>query len=137
MSKCILRLTILRAVFLIMDDLMPIRFTNSGKWADKWFRNLSPYAKTLYWYLWDVCDIAGFWEIDFDHAAYHTKIPEDEIQGAFKGLCRGYIEVDGYIWIRRFLYHQRNLPLNNFTQCIFRKSVNKLHVFRQLKLSQA
>jgi hypothetical protein len=95
-----------------MDDIMPIRFTNSGKWSDKWFRNLSPYSKTLYWYLWDVCDIAGFWEIDLDHAAYHTKIPEDEIEGAFKGLARGFVRVDGHIWIRRFLYHQRNLPLN-------------------------
>lgn len=91
---------------------MPIRFTNSGKWADKWFRNLPPYSKTLYWYLWDVCDIAGFWEIDLDHATYHTKIPDDEIEGAFKGLDRGFIQADGYIWIRRFLYHQRNLPLN-------------------------
>lgn len=91
---------------------MAIRFTNSGKWSDKWFRDLSPCSKTLYWYLWDVCDIAGFWEIDLEHAAYNTKIPNSDIEGAFKGLSRGFIQSDGYIWIRRFLYHQRNLPLN-------------------------
>lgn len=91
---------------------MASRFTNSEKWADSWFRNLSPYSKTLYWYLWDACDIAGFWEIDLEHAVYHTKISEAEIKGAFKGLSRGYVKNNGFIWIRRFLYHQRNLPLN-------------------------
>lgn len=41
-----------------------IRFTETAKWSDKWFRRLSPMAKLLWGYITDNCDQAGV--IDFD-----------------------------------------------------------------------
>jgi len=92
--------------------LMASRFTQTEKWDDKWFRQLSPNAKVLYWYIWDKCDIAGFWEVDLEGAVFHTKIAEGSIRGAFEELMRGFDEAGGWIWIRKFCYHQNNLPLN-------------------------
>ena len=91
---------------------MASRFTQTEKWDDKWFRQLSPNAKVLYWYVWDKCNIAGFWEVDLEGALFHTKIPQRGIEGAYKELARGFLANGDYVWIRKFLYHQRNLPLN-------------------------
>lgn len=91
---------------------MTSRFTQTEKWDDIWFRPLSPNAKTLYWYIWDKCNIAGFWEVDLDGAVFHTKISKRSIEGAYKELSRGFETNGNYIWVRRFLYHQKNLPLN-------------------------
>ncbi|MCJ7483903.1 MAG: hypothetical protein MUO31_13170 [Thermodesulfovibrionales bacterium] len=91
---------------------MASRFTQTEKWDDKWFRQLSPNAKVLYWYIWDKCNIAGFWEVDLEGALFHTKIPQRGIEGAYKELARGFLANGDYVWIRKFLYHQRNLPLN-------------------------
>ena len=91
---------------------MASRYTQTEKWNDEWFRNLTPNAKVLYWYVWDKCDIAGFWKIDFDGAAFATKIPIDDMADAFTKIKRGVILAKGYLWVRRYLYHQKNLPLN-------------------------
>ena len=91
---------------------MTSRFTQTEKWDDKWFRQLSPNAKVLYWYIWDKCNIAGFWEIDLDGAAFHTKISTKSIGRVFEELARGFLAKGNYVWVRKFLYHQRNLPLN-------------------------
>ena len=90
---------------------MTRRFTQTEKWDDTWFRSLSPNAKVLYWYIWDKCNIAGFWEIDLEGAKFHTKISKRGIEGAFEELQRGFETNGSYIWLRRFLYHQKNLPL--------------------------
>lgn len=89
---------------------MTIRFTETGKWRDKWFRKLSPTEKLLFLWMIDNCDSAGFWEVDLELAAQETGATRPRIQGAFKGLARAYIQSGDYIWIWRFIVVQRNWP---------------------------
>lgn len=99
--------------FSLQGRNMPKRFTVTEKWNDPWFRTRSPDAKLLWGYLCDVCDIAGIWEIDLGRAAFDTGLSESRVQGAFKEVARGYERNGRYIWIRNFLKHQGNLPLNS------------------------
>ncbi len=41
------------------------RFTDTDKWRDPWFRNLSGYAKLLWSYLTENCDAIGLVSVDF------------------------------------------------------------------------
>lgn len=91
---------------------MAKRFTDTGKWGEKWFYGLSPYSKLLFNYLCDICDNAGFYEVNEERLAADTKIPTDQIQKCFAELSKSVLLVDGRIWIRNFVKHQKNLPLN-------------------------
>jgi len=91
---------------------MPKRFTITEKWEDRWFWSLKPNEKLLWNYLCDKCDLAGFWEVNIELAAVQTKITKRGIEGALKGLSRGYLESGKYLWLRNFIYHQGNYPLN-------------------------
>lgn len=91
---------------------MSKRLTESEKWNDVWFRNLPPHQKLIWVYCCDNCNLAGFLEVDLEKISFDTKLSTDEINGALKGLKRGLLESDGWIWIKNFLRHQRNLPLN-------------------------
>lgn len=93
---------------------MAYRFSNTDKWNDKWFYELKPLEKLLFIYLCDNCDIAGFIEVNIRR--WKTDIDTDErnLEGALKGLQRGlvYSESGDCIYIRNYLKHQKNLPLN-------------------------
>jgi hypothetical protein len=52
-----------------MDDALK-RFTDTGKWEDKWFRSLSPTAKLLWSWLLDHCDNAGVIDPDIMLATF-------------------------------------------------------------------
>lgn len=122
---------------------MSSRFTETEKWKDVWFRRLSIEAKVLFQYLCDNCDIAGFWEIDLDLASYFTGIPTEEnmplfkdktgksIEAAFKELARGYIGGNSHIFIRTFLVHQKNLPLNP-ENCAHRGIIQRINSHNSL-----
>lgn len=43
---------------------MARRMTDTGKWDDEWFMNLSSPAKLLWFYLCDSCDHAGIWKVN-------------------------------------------------------------------------
>jgi uncharacterized phage protein (TIGR02220 family) len=86
--------------------------TETNKWDDKWFRARSKEEKILFLYLTDKCDNAGFWEIDIPIASIRTGLTHEEIEGALKGLTRGLIAKGETVWLKNFLYHQKNLPLN-------------------------
>ena len=88
------------------------RFTETCKWDDPWFRGLTGVQKLVFLYVIDRCNNAGFWEIDEDSMAFHTKLKPELISGAWQGLGRGLIRVDGWVWVRRFLRHQKNETLN-------------------------
>lgn len=45
---------------------MAKRFIDSRMWTDKWFRNLKPSTKLFWIYLFNNCDNAGVWEVDFE-----------------------------------------------------------------------
>lgn len=88
------------------------RFSETDKWRDPWFRSLKPPQKLLFLFVIDNCNNAGFWEEDRDYACYCTGMNEEQYQGALKGLTRGLVAADGWLWIRKFLKHQRNADLN-------------------------
>jgi hypothetical protein len=100
-----------------------MRFTDEKKWSDKWFRSLPPCNKIVWIYLCDNCDIAGFYEIDYESIAFHTGLDVDESRSSIEALSRGYIGAktsDGsidYIWIKNFLKHQNNHLLNPNNNC--------------------
>lgn len=92
------------------------RFTETAKWDDPWFRALKGVEKLVFLYVTDRCNNAGFWEVDEDAMAFQTKLSPAHISGAWQGLNRGLIRCDGWVWVRRFLRHQKNEnlnPLNN------------------------
>lgn len=93
---------------------MAYRFTDTNKWGDSWFYKLKNLEKLLFIYLCDNCDIAGIIEVNERKWAFDLNAKETEIEAAIKGLSRGLIfSKDGdIIYLRNFLKHQKNLPLN-------------------------
>lgn len=93
---------------------MAYRFTNTEKWQDSWFSELKHIQMILFLYLCDNCDIAGFIEVNIKRWAADLSSSKEVIEGALKGLQRGllYSENCETIYIRNFLKHQKNLPLN-------------------------
>ena len=89
---------------------MPIKFTNTKKWDDVWFSELTMEGKVMFVYLCDMCDIAGFLEINERLIRFHTGI--EDVRGAITSLSKSVIYRDGYIWIMKYIKHQKNLPLN-------------------------
>ena len=108
---------------------MSSRFTATEKWKDSWFGDLPVESKLLFIYIVENCDIAGFWEINFKVASFETGIPRRiengfegmqpvlDIEGAFKPLASRFVIDEKYVWVRNFLYHQKNLPLNPENKC--------------------
>jgi len=96
-----------------------LRFTDEKKWSDKWFRSLAPCHKIVWIYICDSCDIAGFYEVDIESIAFHTKLSEEDSKGAIEGLSRGYLGAkdSDLIWIKNFLKHQNNNLLNPNNNC--------------------
>ena len=96
-----------------------MRFTDEKKWSDKWFRALPPCHKIVWIYICDNCDIAGFYEVDIESISFHTKLNEEDSQGAIKGLMRGYLGAkdSDLIWLKNFLKHQNNNILNSANNC--------------------
>ena len=90
---------------------MSKRSTETSKWEDQFFRRLSPTAKLLYWYMWDRCDIAGFWEIDFETAAFCIGEREDRLREAIKELSNRFLTDKKTLWLKTFLKHQKNANL--------------------------
>jgi hypothetical protein len=108
---------------------MSYRFTNTDKWCDSWFSNLKPLEKLLFNYLCDRCDCAGFIEVITKNWASDIGETEDNIKGALEGLARGFIysKDKDTIYLRTFLRHQKNLPLNE-------KNLAHLGILRKFEL---
>lgn len=56
---------------------MSKRFTDTEKWNDPWFRNMSNEHKLLWYYLCDNCDNAGIWKVDFGMAEFKIRCKYD------------------------------------------------------------
>jgi hypothetical protein len=93
---------------------MAYRFTNTEKWGDAWFANLKQIEMLLWLYLCDNCDIGGFIEINYKRWANDLNSNIKTIKGACKGLSARliYAKTNDCIYIKNFLKHQKNLPLN-------------------------
>lgn len=91
---------------------MAKRFTETNKWNDVWFSSLTPTQKFVFLYLIDVCDNAGFYELNYRRMEFDLGIDEEKIKGALKGLERGLEVANEILFIKNFLRHQNNLPLS-------------------------
>ena len=69
---------------------MGLRFTDTGKWSDPWFRKLPPWGKLLWIYACDHCDICGLLQVDHEvmRLQIGTDIPWDEVGASFDGHIR-------------------------------------------------
>lgn len=111
---------------------MAKRFTETNKWDDKWFRSLKPAEKLVFNFMCDKCDLAGFYEIDMDDMEFRIGHDESTLSGAIEGLNRGYLRVGDVVFLKNFLEHQKNLPLNpsnNAHKHIFHCINSKLNEF--------
>lgn len=90
------------------------RFTAPVKWNDEWFSNLKPIEKLVFLYLTDRCDNGGFFEINKRVDAFLIGISETEFIDNLKIIRKCYVaSKDGKkIWLKNYLRHQKNLPLN-------------------------
>jgi hypothetical protein len=93
---------------------MSYRITNTQKWEDLWFSNLSIHAKLLFFYFVENCDNAGFIEVNKKFMLFYLGFNEDELMGAGKELTKSYIKSkDGTrLWFKNFLKYQKKTPLN-------------------------
>ena len=93
---------------------MAYRYSDTLKWQDEWFVDLTTIEKLLFLYLYDNCDIAGFFELSYRKIAFDLGCKESEIKGALEGLNKGvFISDDGKcLLVKNFIKHQKNLPLN-------------------------
>lgn len=94
---------------------MSYRMSNTEKWKDLWFSNLSPHAKLLFFYFVENCDNAGFFEVNKKFMLFHTGFNEQELMDAGIELKKSYIKSkDGTkLWFKNFLKYQKKLPLNS------------------------
>jgi hypothetical protein len=62
------------------------RYIDTDIWTDKWFRDLKPEHKLLWFYIWTSCDYTGLWRVDFELAEFSTKNKYniDEVRQVFK-----------------------------------------------------
>ena len=51
---------------------MAKRFTDTEKWKDVWFEELSGEAKLMYFFFLDNCDCAGIWKGSFKQFKFFT-----------------------------------------------------------------
>ena len=61
---------------------MSYRMSNTEKWSDLWFSNLSPNAKLLFFYFVENCDNAGFFEVNKKFMLFHTGFNEQQLMEA-------------------------------------------------------
>jgi hypothetical protein len=89
--------------------------SNTEKWKDLWFSNLSPHGKLLFFYFVENCDNAGFFEVNKKFMLFHTGFTEKELMDAGTEIKKSYMKSkDGTrLWLRNFLKYQKKLPLNS------------------------
>ncbi|MDA7854920.1 hypothetical protein N9A68_04470 [Cyclobacteriaceae bacterium] len=89
------------------------RFTITEKWKSPLFRKLSPNVKCVYFYLWENCDGAGFYEIDTETISFYTQVPLAEIEPILESLKEQEITLsNGWLFILNYVEYQGNGNLN-------------------------
>lgn len=91
---------------------MSKKMTDPDKWRDPWFRKLGPNEKLVFVFLIDQCNHGGFYEVDTEYMEFCIGIDGDVILGAIQGLNSRCFMVDGWVWIKNYLRHQKNEILN-------------------------
>ncbi len=92
---------------------MAKRFTDSDKWKERYFRNFTTEYKLLWLYMWDDCNHAGIWNVDFDIAKARLKIDVNEKESIKQFGNEINVLLDGEKWfLPRFIDFQYGLSLD-------------------------
>ena len=112
---------------------MAYRYTDTNKWTDNWFCDLKATSKLLFLYLCDLCDLAGFMEINEKKIGFDLVLGKQEVERGLRDLDgRLLYSIDRkYIYIRNFIKHQKNLPLNQKNPA-HRGIIRRLEEMKQL-----
>ena len=93
-------------------NIMAKRFTDSEKWQDPWFSDLSASDKLLFLYLLDSCDHAGLWKINMKLASFQIGF-EYSLETVIKQLGnRIKVVNDDYLFVPKFINFQYPNGLN-------------------------
>ena len=87
-----------------------IKFTTPKKWDDVWFSELTMEGKVMFMYLCDMCDIAGFLEVNERITKLRTGI--QDVRGTIESLSKSVILKGDHVWVKQHIKHQKNLPIN-------------------------
>lgn len=81
---------------------MAKRFTDTEKWEDEWFTELSNDYKVIWFYLLDTCDNAGVWKRNIKKLNYlcNTNITEEDLLNVFGK--RIHVLTDDKWFIKKF-----------------------------------
>jgi len=100
---------------------MPKRFSDNDIWTkQRWFKDLAPLDKLVFFYIKDACDYAGFYEVDVQTLCEHTGLDSIDLQEFIKNVNKDYDPFSGkvikkerlkivdskYIWITGFVAFQ-------------------------------
>ena len=116
------------------------RYTITQRWNSPLFRNLSPFEKCVYSYLWDNCDLAGFYEIDHSTIEHYNKIPSNEVESILENLSKNEITIsNGWLFILDFIEYQGNgnlSPNNNAHKAIISSLTKNIIHFKECLRTQ-
>ena len=92
--------------------LIAKRFTNTDKWRDEWFIELSKDNKLIWNYLCDNCTNAGRWKKSFKHLNFccDVSLGESDMKDIFNGRV---IDCGTYFFMPKFLKFQYPKGLNS------------------------
>ena len=91
---------------------MAKRFTDTDKWKDEWYLELSKDNKLVWSYLCDNCTNAGRWKKSFKHLNFccDTSLSEKDIKEIFNSRI---VDCEAYFFIPKFLKFQYPKGLNS------------------------
>jgi hypothetical protein len=105
---------------------MAQRFTDTQKWEDEWFTEMSNDYKIIWIYLLDTCDNAGIWKqnIKLLNFSCGTNISLEKLAEIFKGRITK-IDTDKWI-INKFCVYQYGIDFLNSKNKAVLSAIKKL-----------
>lgn len=82
------------------------RFTETDKWRDSWFADLTTTEKLAYIYIMDTCDVAGVWDANIKLANFSLGVKVDWDALFVKMGKRAHKLTDGKLFLTRFVAFQ-------------------------------
>jgi len=129
---------------------MAKRFTDTQKWEDDWYMNLSNDFKLLYQYILDKCDAVGVWKPNRRLAEFHVGNEIDWNQFMLEMDDRLDTTKKGYWWLTKFVEFQYGTldegsgskPIQSYIKLLkkhevwedYRKGINSLKEKEKVKV---
>tara|TARA_R110000782_G_C14534468_1_gene382886 strand:+ start:39 stop:527 length:489 start_codon:yes stop_codon:yes gene_type:complete len=115
---------------------MAKRMTDSEKWKDPWFSELSNDYKIVWLYLLDDCDNAGIWQCNMRMLNFNcnTTFNKSDIEEEFKERL-SMISKDKFI-INKFCEFQYGVGFLNSKNKAVISAVNKLNIYNLVEYSK-